>query len=162
MKSFWVLTCRFFVMFIVTILLNSCQFVVNALAEDLDPSEDEIQKVRVYNYSDESLYVLFYETDNQNIESPSFFYEKSLRLNAIPLYGVYDDYYFYKSQLDSLNSKTIQIMVLKSSTMDKYGVEKLKEANYCDTMYVYNISQLNDIGFCVKYTGEKNLNNGEK
>lgn len=151
---FLTLLCRLFVILIVAILLTSCQFVVNALSEDLDPSEDEIQKVRVYNYSDESLYVLFYETDNQNLASPSFFYEKGIRLNTIPLYGVYDSYYFYKSQLDRLNNKTIQIMVLKSSTMDKYGVEKLKEANYCDTMYVYNISQLNDIGFCVKYTGE--------
>ena len=149
------MACRLFVILIVKILLTSCQFVVNALAEDLDPSEDEIQRIRFCNYSDESLYVVFYETDNQGILSPRTFYEGDQGFMPIPINGVYDDRWFYKSQFDEWMDRIIQVMVLKSSSMDKYGVEKLKETNYCDTMFIYRYSQLRDMDFCITYSGKK-------
>lgn len=136
------------------LVLNSCTEVFNFIAEDLSTPEEDLQRVYMHNQTGESVYLLAKEIpDSASAMTIKQLIADGRKINVVPVNGAYNDIY-YNKPLREQKLPLVQYTILKSSTVDRYGIESLEERNYCDTMYIYNNNQLKAMNYNIVYTGK--------
>ena len=128
--------------------MNSC--LVDTLEwDDSDMHGDQYKNITFHNRCNESVY-LGYATFGSSESEFTTKMMMSEGMVLIPKDGT------YRNMCAAIDNKELvyQIMIIKSSTYDKYGKDDIVNKNIFDKKYTLSYDQLESKGFVIEYVNE--------